>query len=52
MGRMVVPQEPTRGSKREPAPMHTKTEVEDEEGEQEEEFKPHGQSIRPGKLPI
>ena len=52
MGRMVVPQEPTRGSKREQAPMHTKTEVEDEEGEPEEEFKPQGQSIRPGKLPI
>jgi len=32
--------------------MHTKTEVEDEEGEPEEEFKIHGQSIRPVKLPI
>ena len=52
MGRMAMPQEPTRGSKREPAPMHTKTEVKDEEGEPEEEFKIHGQSIRPRKLPI
>ena len=51
MGRMATSQEPPRESTREAASTRTTTEEEDDESEPEEEFKIHGQTIRPGRLP-
>ena len=51
MGRMAMPQEPPRESTREAASTRTTTEEEDDDSEPEEEFKIHGQTIRPGRLP-
>jgi hypothetical protein len=48
---MATSQEQPRESTREAASTRTTTEGEDDESEPEEEFKIHGQTIRPGRLP-
>ena len=50
MGRMATSQEQSRLIN-EAVSTHTTTEVEEEESEPGEEFKIHGQSVRPGRLP-